>query len=53
MEKLKDNKVGIIISIFLFFFIYLRVLEESHSSDNIIFDDLYSILELPVGSDLK
>jgi hypothetical protein len=53
LNRLKENKLAIIISFILFGFIYLRVLEEGHSSDNIIFDDLYATLELPNGSDIK
>jgi hypothetical protein len=37
----------------VFFIVYLRVLEEDHSSDNMIFDDLYATLEAPSGSDIK
>jgi hypothetical protein len=45
--------LGIIITFVLIGFIYLRVLEEGHSSDNMIFDDLYATLELPSNSDIK
>lgn len=47
------NKTFILIALGVFVFVYLRFLEEGHSSDNMIFDDLYSTLELSTGSDIK
>lgn len=53
INKIKEHKLGLIISFVLFFFIYLKLLEENHSSDNMIFEDLYATLDLPNGSDIK